>query len=197
MSNGPSSKALLTLALIGACGVAAIAFYVKSDPSAAHVPPALRAPGREAAVELDPRPTESSPRHKSSRSPKAQGASVFLPEIAGEDATLASNSTELPEGSDAKVFLTEHVLKAENLSNVKVLGVSVKGGTATIDFGDGVDDGMGSSQEASFLKALQLGFGQFPEVSKIQITKKGQPLDSLGGHIELTDPLPVLRPPQP
>ena len=47
---------------------------------------------------------------------------------------------------------------------------------------------MGSMEEGAFLRALQVGFGQFTDVDKVAIEADGEPLQS--GHVDLSEPLP-------
>lgn len=192
MAKGAGSKAAVVLLLIGVCGVAALALYIKSDPRAARVAADMRRPDDESvASKPSPSIVHTEPRETS---PSTEPQSILVPSI--EDGKLGSEmaKTEVPDGKDPKVFLTEQIVKGVKLDNARVLGVDVRNGTAVINFGDGIDSGMGSDQEGLFLNALQKAFGQFPEVQKLELDKEGQPLDSVGGHIDLSDGLPVTRP---
>ena len=177
----------MVLMLMGALGVGALAWYVKSDPKAAHV--AQIAPSADY--------TESKPpihhRRKVEDTEDKTGAPVQVPELQGDKVALTSDKVEVPDGEDAKKFIAEAVVKDISLENVKVLGVEVRHGVAVINFGGDIDAGMGSQQEGRMLTELQMGFGQFPEVRRIEIDKEGERLDSLG-HIDLTEPISVIRP---
>ena len=63
-----------------------------------------------------------------------------------------------------------------------------------MNYNAAVGKGMGSMEEGSFIRALQVGFGQFEDVDRISVESGGKPLES--GHVDLTDPLPVIRPGQ-
>lgn len=194
MSKGPSSKALLILTFVGALGVGALAWYVKSDPSAAHVPMALRA---DSAKSTDPsdRPIRS---HRSRASQDDQAESkpnsvaVFVQVPKFESGAIAaSQSVQVPEGVEPHKFVAEQVVKGALTSEVRVLGVDIRNRVATINFGSEVTNGMGSDEESNLIKGLQTAFGQFPNVDRIEIYREGEPVDSLG-HIDLTDPIKVL-----
>jgi hypothetical protein len=176
--------------LIGACGVGALAWYVKGNPDAAHVPADLRRETpAEARVDLErPQPAKSEAEEKA----PAQEQTVLVPVI--EDDKLASDMKEatVPDGKDAKVYIVEQIAKSDGVE-AHVLGVDVHNGVAVVNFAKGIDDGMGSDQEALFITALQKAFAQFPEVQKLELDSENHPLDSLGGHIDLTEGLPVTR----
>jgi len=194
MSNSPSSKALLILAMIGSMGIGALAYYVKAEPGAAKVP-AVSAPA-------DPQPTltiRSHPR-KHYRAPADDtnqvSAEVYVPEITGPNAKLGSASTEVPSGVDPMMFVADKCLKEANVDDVKILSVDVNNGVAVLNFDKQIDSGMGSEQEASFLKALQVSFGQFANIRSIQIEKDNEPVDTLGS-IDVSKPLNVVRGDEP
>jgi hypothetical protein len=192
MAKGASSKAVVVLLLVGVCGVGALALYVKSDPLAAKVPVDMRRTDDQPAVKVE-RPTVTTGPIETPR-PAKQTESVLIPSFAGGQVGSEMAKQDVPEGKDPKVFLAEEIVKGAKIENARVLGVDVHNGTAVINFADGIDTGMGSDQEALFITALQKGYGQFPEVSKLEIDKEGQPLESVGGHIDLTDGLTVTRP---
>ena len=47
------------------------------------------------------------------------------------------------------------------------------------------------------VNAILKTLGQFPTVSRVQILVDGQHIDSLGGLLGLSDPLPAIRPVAP
>ncbi len=44
------------------------------------------------------------------------------------------------------------------------------------------------------MNAILSTLGKFPAISRVQILVQGKPVDSLGGLLALSDPLPVLCP---
>jgi hypothetical protein len=193
MGKGPGGKTVLSLFFIGALGVGALAIYVKSDPNAARVLAPMAKPSASSDENV------AVHRHHARHTDEDDGQSsdssgVYLPEIRDEHPTLKSERTEVPDGKDPMQFVAEQTLKTIRLQGVRVLNVDVRNGVAAINFDDQIDSGMGSTQEGQFLDALELAFGQFPNVKSIEIEKEGEALDSLG-HIELSGPQPVTHPP--
>lgn len=81
-------------------------------------------------------------------------------------------------------------------SGTKLLSVRVVNGLATANFSRELRDNFtgGDSGETRTVNAILSTLGRFPTVSRVQILVAGQPVDSLGGLLSLSDPLPVLRP---
>ena len=186
----------MVLLLICACGAGALAWYVKADPEAAHVSKVLKTAvdaGPDTTVVVHHRRHQTEAATDDSQNDPGTPDQVQVPEMKDQDVTLKSEKTDVPSGEDPKKFIAEEVVKDVSLENVRVHGVDVHNGVAVINFAGDIDAGMGSEQEAHFLKELQKGFGQFPEVRRIEIDKDGEPLEELG-HIDLSDPLPVIRP---
>lgn len=72
----------------------------------------------------------------------------------------------------------------------KVLGVSIKDEVATINFSQEMRNlNVGSGGEAAVLTAIANTACQFENVSSILIEIEGEPVDSLGGHIDMTEPV--------
>ncbi len=191
MAKGTNSKAVLIFMLVGIGGAGALAWYVKNEPGAARVPADLRVTQPEPSVHIE-RPTRTETPTDGITKPATQ--TILLPVIHDGKLSPETTKAEVPEGKDPKVFVTEEIVKAAKIDNARVLGVDVHNGVAAINFANGIDSGMGSEQEGLFLTALQQAFAQFPEVRKLELDKEGQPLESLGGHIDLTDGLPVAAP---
>jgi Sporulation and spore germination len=187
-SNG-TGPAVFMLVLIGAMGAGVLAYYVQSNPSAQRVPAAIRKPEVEvhasthvtkpptASVEVEAKPVDV----------------VRVPKLDGGNVSLVAPETAPAEGEDPKTFVASHVLTAAGLTNVRCLGVQVKESVALVEFSKELTDGVGSMEEGDFVKMLEVGFGQFSDVKKVQILIDGKPVDTLG-HLELTDPLPVSEP---
>ncbi|MCS7190369.1 MAG: GerMN domain-containing protein, partial [Fimbriimonadales bacterium] len=51
----------------------------------------------------------------------------------------------------------------------------------------------GSDDEAALINVITSTAGSFPEVQRVQIVVEGKPVESLGGHIDLSQALPVSR----
>jgi hypothetical protein len=75
-------------------------------------------------------------------------------------------------------------------NTTKVLGVSIENEVATINFSQELRNlNVGSPGEAAVLTAIANTACQFQNVSSILVEIEGEPVDSLGGHIDMTDPV--------
>lgn len=194
MSKNKGGRAAILFVLVGGLGVGALAYYVKSTPNASHVPDAIRIAKPPKDV-ISSRPAEVEPKRPAPKEMKtAQAETVRLPVFGDDiaDMDLAKEETPVPGGGDAMKFVAGRIAEAAHLDGARVLGVEVRDHVAFVSYNDAVQQGMGSMNEGAFLKALQIGFGQFSSVDKIAVEANGRPLES--GHIDLAEPLPVIRP---
>lgn len=72
----------------------------------------------------------------------------------------------------------------------KVLGLKVENGTAFADFSkELIKKGQGSYEEMMLCYAIVNTLTEFPEVKRVQILIEGKKVVSLGGHIDVEEPL--------
>lgn len=72
----------------------------------------------------------------------------------------------------------------------KVLGLKVENGTAFADFSkEIVKKGQGSYEEMMLCYAIVNTLTEFPEVKQVQILVEGKKVVSLGGHMDVEEPL--------
>jgi len=81
-------------------------------------------------------------------------------------------------------------------SGTKLLSVRVTNGLAMTNFSHELRDNFtgGDSGETRTVNAILSTLGRFPTISRVQLLVEGKPVDSLGGLLSLSDPLPVIRP---
>ena len=81
-------------------------------------------------------------------------------------------------------------------TGTKLLSLRIADGLATANFSHELRDNFtgGDSGETRTVNAILSTLGRFPTISRVQLLVQGKPVDSLGGLLELSDPLPVLRP---
>ena len=81
-------------------------------------------------------------------------------------------------------------------SGTKLRSITVRDGLAVADFSRELHDNFrgGDTEEAQTVNTILRALGQFPTISRVQILVDGQRIDSLGGLIVISDPLPVIRP---
>ena len=183
------TRAVFMFVLLGAMGAGALAYYVQSSPFAQRVPVSMRA---------EAKPTQGTHADPTTSHPAAvvkvhAEEGLRIPSLSEDRVSLVTAKDSLLEGEDPKEFVATHVLAAAGLPDVRCLGVQVKDNVALIEFTKELQDGVGSMQEGEFVKMLQVGFGQFPDVKKFQILIDGKPIDSLG-HLDLSEPISVSVP---
>ncbi len=74
----------------------------------------------------------------------------------------------------------------------RLISATLKGDTLVLNFSAelGRFEG-GSDAEAALVNAITRTAASFPAVQKVQILVEGQPIDSIGGHLDTSQPLPV------
>ena len=104
----------------------------------------------------------------------------------------------LPAPAPAQDALTALLARPDSPlpAGTKLLSVRVTDGLATVDFSRALRDNFsgGDSEETHTVNALLRTLGQFQTISRVQILVEGKPIDSLGGLLSLSGPLPVIRP---
>lgn len=72
----------------------------------------------------------------------------------------------------------------------RVLGLDMAGDLATVNFSaDILQANVGASTEGLLLASIADTLTQFPGIERVAILVEGKPAGSLGGHIEITEPL--------
>lgn len=119
-----------------------------------------------------------------------QQATGLVAEVRGIDVSKGSNLYALtlqalaegPTRSDLARVLPE---------GTRVLGVEVEDGVAYADFSRELQSGHwgGSAGETITVFAIVNTLTEFGEIDKVAIFIEGTPLDSLAGHMDMTEPL--------
>lgn len=179
--KSPSSATVVWLLVLGLAGLGGVAAYVQYGGAKA-VPPELR--GSTAAAHRTGKPSHSDPQ-------------VVVPSMKDEKLTFQNHQEVVPEGMDPMVFVINKYLTDSKVvpATARALKVELKDGVALIDFTPAFDQTYGSDDERILLTGLRTTMGQFPNVEKIQFFVDGKPVETLG-NVELSDPLPVIRPGQ-
>lgn len=81
-------------------------------------------------------------------------------------------------------------------AGTQLRSVRVADGLATVDFSRALSENFqgGDSQEVAAVNSILRALGRFPNISRVQILVAGRPIESLGGLLVISDPLPVQRP---
>lgn len=191
MSQHKGGRAAILLILVGGLGVGSLAYYVKTTPQASRVPNEVRVERKE---KPRPSPAAERPRQATQGTKTSHSDTVRLPAFGDDisDMQLDAKETPVPSGQNAMKFLAQAIVDGAHWTGARALGVEVRDHVAVVQYNGEVGKGMGSMEEGAFLRALQIGFGQFRDIDRVSVESDGEPLQS--GHVDLTEPLPVIRP---
>ena len=113
-------------------------------------------------------------------------------------ATLPAHAITLPAPAPAQAALNSLCVQSDGPlpTGTRLLSVRLADGLATVNFSHELRDNFpgGDSAETRAVNSVLRTLGQFPTITRVQLLVEGEPIDSLGGLLELTNPLPVLRP---
>ncbi|ORU01310.1 spore germination-like protein [Anaerovibrio sp. JC8] len=124
---------------------------------------------------------------------------VYFP---NNDATrlVAVEKTVKTSGTNKYKAVMEALMEGTNDSKLsvvmpkqaKLLGVSVSGDTAKVDFDKALVKNFngGSTGEEFLVGSIVNTLTEFPEIKKVQITIEGRNVESIKGHMDTSKPLP-------
>lgn len=87
--------------------------------------------------------------------------------------------------------LAHEELFASVPQSTKLLGLTIRDTLATANFSPEItnDFGGGSLMEAHLVEAIVKTLTEFPDIERVQILVDGEVIESIGGHILITQPL--------
>lgn len=194
MSTTPS-KIPVVLGLVAAtAGVIGLTAVVSRGPEVPQGP--LKPQFETNAPVPDVSVTRESPKPKKlSPAPPGVRETFRAVTLDGETPVLGKKLT-LKLGQSAPQASLSATMANLGLRDIRILGVAVEGGVATVDASPTLQShGFSSSSEATLVNAVATALGQFPDVKTFRFRVDGEVLDTLG-HLELTEPQPVIRPGQ-
>lgn len=119
---------------------------------------------------------------------------VPTPEVDDQGIRFGSEDSPTPKGSSPyEHVVREYLIKANFDSGSALEKVDLDKTVARIYLSEAFKTSMGSMDEATFLNGLRAALGQFPEIDSVELYAGGQKVDELG-HMEISEPLPVIRP---
>lgn len=195
MKIGGSKSPVLIGIIAASAGFAALAAVVRQSPEAApgELKPQFR---HQAAIVPTPLLPSEAPAKRSKDekpSPVAERRVILYAAIVGETPTLSKEAI-LRQGEDPRERSLAETMKSLGYGDVRVLNVDVERGSAMVDVNAALtSEGFSSTSEAALVEALARTLGQFGEVKRFQLRIDGQIVDSLG-HLELSEPIQVIRP---
>lgn len=178
-SRKGKNTGIFALMLLGLGGGGLLAAYVLSNPNAGRVPQDLRKPD-EPQVAQQQKPIQK-PSH------------VVTPIVKDDGVEYSKKNVTVPPGQNPKVYLVNEALKETKVvpQGARLLGIDMKDGVAYLDFNPAFQYGYSSTEETVVINAVLQTLRQFPDVKKVQFQIEGQPMETLGGHFELSEPLDV------
>jgi germination protein M len=186
--SGGSGK-LFLLGVLVVCAAAAGAYYFMNG-----FPFGLRQPAQKPIVTVTPRPVPLAPE---------QNVFIYLPKKSNKGlylARVAATTRDKSNTLDAALKLLLDTNKHEGISagliptGTKLLSpVSIHKGVATVNLSREFKDNFpgGSEQEALTVNSIAhtLVSNSEGKVSSVRILVNGETVETLGGHLELTDPI--------
>ena len=108
---------------------------------------------------------------------------------------IQANSATSPAPAQSAITMLLTTPSSPLPMGTRLLGIRVADGLATVDFSREFVDNFsgGDSAEMRAVNSILRTMGQFPTVSWVQLQVEGHPVESLGGLLVLSDPLPVIR----
>lgn len=204
-----SNKITLLLALmVGAAAVMVLGTH-GSIPLLAPGKRAAPAHVAQAPADLQPAPFHRSPRlHRAIRIPAIDDGTApaidrsetfFVVRQTQDDLTLVPmrQTVETPEPTHALAAMADFPREQGGLLNPLPQGARLldlqlgADGTATANFSQELETNFhgGARSEQMAVYAIVDTLARFPNVKRVAIRVDGRPVDSIGGHIELTEPL--------
>ena len=150
------------------------------------------------AIQAESAPAATSSSQGTEKKPQKLTIKVYYPDEQGMK-LIADKRTVTLDGQEKYTAAMESLLegtKEKGQTNIipkqaKLRSVKVENGTATVDFtGDLVKDFVGGSTgETMLVGSVVDTLTEFPEVKKVQILIDGKKVESLSGHMDLSQPM--------
>lgn len=137
------------------------------------------------------------PKRSIPKSPARTEVTVYVPRIKGATTVYDRHAVPLEKGKNAYQQAFEYLIlqSPEVPTGTRLRSVRQEGDRLVLDFSEAIQRNFsgGSDAEAALINAILQTAGTFPEIQKVQILVEGKPAETIGGHIDITAPLPVER----
>jgi germination protein M len=125
-------------------------------------------------------------------------ARIYLPKVNPQgELTYESKPVAIQNPNAAYTEVFETLIRESGVfpKGARLLGATIRGGTLQLNFSPELTQNFegGSDDEAALVNAITSTAGSFPNIERVQILVDGKPIESLGGHIDLSHALPVSR----
>lgn len=148
-----------------------------------------------------PEKTQPSPRPiVIPRSGGRQTVDIYVVKMVNDDPRLVPVERSIPADADPHVAAIEKLIATNHESGptrylvplgTRLSGIEVKNGIAYVDFSRQLKDNFtgGSTNEALLVNAIVHTLRQFKDVEKVQILIQGKAIDSIGDHLDISQPI--------
>ena len=125
-------------------------------------------------------------------------ARIYLPKVNPQgELTYESKPVAIQNPDSAYTEVFETLIRESGVfpKGARLLGATIRDGMLQLNFSPELTQNFegGSDDEAALVNAITSTAGSFPNVERVQILVDGKPIESLGGHIDLSHALPVSR----
>ncbi|BCW95005.1 MAG: GerMN domain-containing protein [Fimbriimonadales bacterium] len=125
-------------------------------------------------------------------------AKIYIPKVNPQgELTYESKPVAIQNPSAAYTEVFETLIRESGVfpKGVRLLGATLQDGKLQLNFSQELTQNFegGSDDEAALVNAITSTAGSFPNVQRVEIRVEGKPIESLGGHIDLSQALPVNR----
>jgi germination protein M len=125
-------------------------------------------------------------------------ARIYLPKVNAQgELTYESKPVAIQNPDAAYTEVFETLIRESGVfpEGVRLLSATVQNGALQLNFSPELTENFagGSDDEAALVNAITSTAGSFPNVERVQILVDGKPIESLGGHIDLSQAIHVSR----
>ena len=125
-------------------------------------------------------------------------ARIYIPKVNPQgELTYESKPVTIQNPNAAYTEVFETLIRESGVfpKGARLLGATIRDGMLQLNFSPELTQNFegGSDDEAALVNAITSTAGSFPNIERVQILVDGKPVESLGGHIDLSHALPVSR----
>lgn len=126
--------------------------------------------------------------------PEKGEVTELTPRLTQDDVKYDRSTSTPPPGVDPKVWaINQYLSKLDSIpAGTKVLSVTTKDKIATVDMSKETEAGFGSMDEMILVEGILKVMSQFKDINAVQFLVEGKKIESIGGHIDLSEPQPVI-----
>jgi germination protein M len=125
-------------------------------------------------------------------------ARIYIPKVNPQgELTYESKPVAIQNPNAAYTEVFETLIRESGVfpKGARLLGATIRDGMLQLNFSSELTQNFegGSDDEAALVNAITSTAGSFPNIERVQILVDGKPIESLGGHIDLSQAIPVSR----